>query len=132
MGSTADRPDVPNAWRAEFEHREVAGVLVLVVGGRLGNRSGPDAERAFSAAIGAANRGIVLDLSRVDYLSGATLRVIERAAGELGRKGRPLVLCGLQEPVRLTLQVSGLLAGTPVEPTFEQALRRASQSVGPS
>lgn len=63
----------------------------------------------------------MIDLTGVDYLSGPGI-VALREAGANGA-GR-VVLCGLQEAVRVTLKLAGLLDGVPVETTRAAALNR--------
>ena len=53
---------------------------------------------------------VVLDLSQVDYLSGAALSIIEQLSDELAGKGGRLVLRDPAVPVRLALELSGSLA----------------------
>ncbi len=53
---------------------------------------------------------MVLDLSQVDYLSGAALSVLERLATEIAGRGGRLVLRNPAIPVRVALELSGSLA----------------------
>jgi anti-anti-sigma factor len=53
---------------------------------------------------------LVLDLSSVDYLSGAALRVIVRLSEELAARGGRLLIRDPQTPARLVLELAGLMS----------------------
>jgi anti-anti-sigma factor len=102
-------------------------VLVLELAGRVGAAS---AGLLAEAVANAFNRGdrLVVDLSGVDYVSSAGLRALEVAAGEAaGNGGRPgtLVLCAVSEPVRIALDLAGLLPRLRIEPSRDLAVARA-------
>lgn len=96
--------------------------LVLSVEGELDESTAA----SFSAALAATAGGrigpdVLLDLGRLYRLDPAGLDAIARAAAELARNGRRLVLACVRPRVREFLSLAGAEALVPVFPTLEQA-----------
>ena len=88
------------------------GVAVLRVVGAIDLATAPQLRAAVDAAIQAATRGLVIDLTGVDFLASAGMSVLVEAKQRLADKGfavvadgpataRPLKLTGLDEPLAL-------------------------------
>ena len=88
------------------------GIAVLTVSGAIDLATAPQLRDAVAAAIGAAERGLVIDLTGVGFLASAGMTVLVEAKQQLGDKGfavvadgpataRPLKLTGLDEPLAL-------------------------------
>jgi len=75
-------------------------------------------------AIDAGGRKVIIDLSKVDYVSSAGLLALDAASGRMHAAGGSLMLCGLTEPVRLALDLSGLLPHFSVESSRDVAVAR--------
>ena len=105
--------------------REVRGnVAILRVDGRLGTASSGGLIEAVVHAIRAGDRRLLLDLGGVDYASSAGLMALVAADGRMHEAGGELVLCALSGPVRLALDLAGLLPDFTVEESLEAALAR--------
>lgn len=79
---------------------------------------------ALTDAIGQGQVRMVLDLSQMDYLSSAGLQSIESAAKRCAALNGGLTLCGVTAPVRIALELAGLVASVPIEPSLEAAIGR--------
>ncbi len=88
------------------ESETIDGTLILVPSGRVDSNSAGDLEGAVKDALGAADK-IVLDLSKVPYISSAGLRVVLLCAKELKAKNGGFALCGLSDNVMDVFQLSG-------------------------
>ena len=66
----------------------------------------------------------MVDLSAVDYVSSAGIRALADASGQATLASLPLTVCGLQEPVRLAMNMAGLLPALDIQPSRERALER--------
>jgi anti-anti-sigma factor len=85
------------------------GIPILFVEGRLGHAATVELEAVvLQHASGATD--VVIDLSGVDYLSGAALKVFEALADRQARTGRRLRLRAPSVAARLALELAGLLA----------------------
>ncbi|MBK1661121.1 STAS domain-containing protein [Paracraurococcus ruber] len=65
-------------------------------------------EPQFAAAVAAADRDTILDLSGVDYCGSLGIRMMLAAAKALQKRGRKLVLAAPQPPVRTVLETVGI------------------------
>ena len=102
-------------------------VLVLELAGRVGAAS---AGLLTEAVVRAFDRGdrLVVDFSGVDYLSSAGLRALEVVAGQGAGNGGgsgTVVLCAVSEPVRIALDLGGLLPRLRIEASRDLAIARA-------
>jgi anti-anti-sigma factor len=96
--------------------------LVIRPLGRLDSGSAPDFEtQVLEALLGGSTR-VVLDLSALEYVSSAGLRVILLAGKKLRGNGGRLLLAGLRSNVREVFDMSGFLQLFPVLPTVDEAL----------
>ena len=116
-------------WSLQITEERQQAVLVLTVRGRLGQASAGTLDAAIRAA-GGEPAGFVIDLTQVDYISSAALVAIDGAAGRLAASRRVLVLCAVPEPVRIALELSGLLSRVSIEPTRERAVARVASGAG--
>ena len=99
-------------------------VLVIVLVGRLGQAAETTLNDTLTHAIGQGDIRVVLDLAGVDYISSPGLRAIASAADRCTAGHGMLVLCGVGEPVSIALELAGLAAQIPMEPTRDLAVAR--------
>ncbi len=97
------------------------------VSGRVDALTSPQLEKELMSALAQQGKFCILDLTQVDYMSSAGLRVLlickKTAAGNKGS----FALCGLQESVRKILEMVGylpLLEIYPDRPTVHDAARK--------
>lgn len=67
---------------------------------------------------------MVLDLTEMDYVSSAGLQAIGSAAARCTAMNGGLALCGVAAPVRIALELAGLLDLLAIEPSREAAVGR--------
>jgi anti-anti-sigma factor len=77
-------------------------------------------------------RSLVLDMSKVEYLSSAGLRAILSLGKQTQAGGGKLVLCGLSGVVREIFAISGFLNLFPVADTLLRAVGLAMDAAPPS
>jgi anti-anti-sigma factor len=118
-------------WPLRIDEERHDGALVLVVAGRLGTASAAQFDAAVAGAVLRGDRRLVIDLKGVDYVSSAGLKALATAAGVCAEARGSLALCGLAEPVRIALDLGGLLADLPVEPSRDDAIARVAKAVQP-
>ena len=119
-------------WPLRIEEELSGGVIVVTLTGRLGAASALPFAAALTEAISRGNARMVIDLQGVDYISSAGLAALAAAAGLCVRSQGTLVLCGLSDPVRIALDLGGLLSELAVEPSREQAIVRVAAPSGSS
>ena len=94
----------------------VNGGIVLVPKGRIGSVTAPIFAQAVAAAFAAGPR-IIIDLSEVDYISGAGIRALQDTT-----TGRRTILCSLRDPVRIALELARALDRVVVVENRQEAL----------
>lgn len=103
-------------------HESRAGMQVFRPVGRLDSASSGDLEAMLVEQLDAGCTGVVLDLSELDYVSSAGLRVILMAGKRLRVAGGRLVLARMRESVRDLFEMSGFLSLFPLAESVEQAV----------
>ena len=111
-------------WSLQIATSERSGVHLLVLTGRLGSTTAESLREALDRPGFGANSRVLVDLSGVDYVSSAGLQVLERAAERARATGGRVVVCGLQEPVRVSFEVSGAGARLDIAETLTEATER--------
>jgi anti-anti-sigma factor len=112
-------------WGLETLVEQVAGGAIVTVNGRIGRVTAARFAEALAAARRDASR-LVVDLQRVDYVSGLGLAALSEAAQEADA----LILCGVGEAVRNTLELAGLTGRVQIVESREAAIGRLHQATG--
>ena len=97
-------------WRLHTKTSVENGVPVLFVEGRLGHAATAELEAAATRHASSGAENVVVDLSGVDYLSGAALKVFDALAKRQSQRGGRLSLRAPSVAARLALELAGLLA----------------------
>ncbi|MCX5796083.1 MAG: STAS domain-containing protein [Elusimicrobia bacterium] len=106
----------------ELIRKETAEVVSLAIRGRLDASSAAQAEQVVADFLRGSGKKLILDLTELDYISSAGLRVLLMADKGLQQKSGALALCGLKPNVKEVLDVSGFTALFRIAATAEQAL----------
>lgn len=106
---TGARDSGRRLWRLHTKTQVEHGIPVVFVEGRLGHHSAEELETALLAHPPGRASTIVVDLSGVDYLSSAALRVLQSVADCESQKGRSIRLRAPSVVVRFALELAGLL-----------------------
>jgi anti-anti-sigma factor len=108
-----DRPAsrAAQTWTLSVTSQLVDGKAVLLVSGRLGSHGASQLEAACRTAMEHGCRTLVIDLAGVDYLSSPGLRLFERLKTDLAAQGGSLAVTNPTDPVRLALDLAGMLEG---------------------
>jgi anti-anti-sigma factor len=105
-------------------HQEKDGIICFQIEGRLDAESAPEAETTVKSVLKQGNRRLLFDLSKMDYISSAGLRVILMAVKELRNKQGKVVLCGLTPYVKEIFDVSNFSSIIPITDSVETGLQQ--------
>lgn len=107
-----------------FEQQTHGTVQVFRLQGRLDSANAPELERALREPVAAPGARLVFDLSGLDYISSAGLRVLLWAAKQLRATQPPgrLAMTGVAGHVHEVFTMSGFLTLFPVADTLDIAL----------
>ncbi len=107
----------------EINQKLESGIVYITIKGRLDADSAAEAERTVNDALGEDGSKLLFDLSALDYLSSAGLRVLLSAAKEIRRRDGKIVLCSLTEFVKEIFEVSGFEALIPIEDSVDSGIK---------
>jgi anti-anti-sigma factor len=91
----------------EIAHEEKNGVVCIKLAGRLDADSAPLAETTVKGLMQQGKSRLLFDLSALDYISSAGLRVLLMAAKSLKAKGGTVALLAPKPAVLEVLHLSG-------------------------
>jgi anti-anti-sigma factor len=103
---------------------EKEGVICLKIDGRLDAESATEAETTVKGILKEGTQRLLFDLSRMEYISSAGLRVILMAVKELRNKKGKVVLCGLTPYVKEIFDVSNFSSIIPITDSVETGLQQ--------
>jgi anti-anti-sigma factor len=91
----------------EITTRDVNDVKVVQIEGELDTGSSPNAQNQLDQLRGRGVKKILLDLTNLDFISSAGLRVLLATAQELKEDGGDLRVCSLNREVKEVFDISG-------------------------
>ena len=91
----------------EITTRDVNEVKVVQIEGELDTGSSPNAQNQLDQLRGQGLKKILLDLTKLDFISSAGLRVLLATAQELKEDGGDLRVCSLNREVKEVFDISG-------------------------
>jgi stage II sporulation protein AA (anti-sigma F factor antagonist) len=97
-------------------------VVIVGVEGRLDSTTSSRLEGELLALIAKAEHRLILDCSRLVYISSAGLRAVLLAAKRLRNAGGVLVLCSLSAAVQKVFDLAGFASIIPVRSSVTEAL----------
>jgi anti-anti-sigma factor len=107
---TAGRGSRRRLWRLDTKTSIEGQNPVLFVEGRLGHDAAAELEAAVHRHLSDAAGDVIIDMSGVDYVSSAPLKLFAALADRLSEKGGRLRLREPSVSARLALELAGLQA----------------------
>ena len=100
-------------------------VLILVPTGRLDSANAHSFESVVMDHVGNGVRRLIVDFSRLDFVSSSGSRVLLMVAQALKAEAGTLVLCSMKDHIREVFDVSGFSRIIPIRDSREEALTLA-------
>ncbi len=98
------------------------GALVLLPVGRLDSANARSFESIVMERIEGGEQRLLVDFSRLDFISSSGMRVLLMAAKRLQASEGKLVLCAMAEHIHEVFRISGFDQIIPIRVTRESAL----------
>ena len=105
-----------------LNERKIGDVAVIEITGRIDSVQAPKLHESVAALVTAGQRAILLDLTKVEYISSAGFRVLLLLARQAGQATSRLALCGLSPKVRQLFDLGGFLDLFPIASTQEEGI----------
>ncbi|MEI7437055.1 MAG: STAS domain-containing protein [bacterium] len=94
----------------DIQHKTNDGYVTLLISGRLDATSAVTAEQQIAGVIDGGASRLLIDLSGLEFISSAGLRVLLVVAKKMARQNGKIALCGLQKAVMDVFEISGFLS----------------------
>jgi anti-anti-sigma factor len=91
----------------EFAHEQAGDVVIVKLAGRLDSGAAQPAEESFTRVLAGGTPHLAIDLSNLQYISSAGLRVLLVVAKKVQQAKGKVVLFGLGPNVREVFSISG-------------------------
>jgi stage II sporulation protein AA (anti-sigma F factor antagonist) len=111
-------------WYLRASEQDLGSVVVLTLEGRVSSATTADLAGWLDAQAAGGRRGVVVDMSGVDYINGTGLRLLASAAAELATANSEMVVCGLRPVIRTVFDLAAPIPHLTIEPSADLALRR--------
>ena len=112
----------------EVEVSESEGILRITPAGRLSKEEGDQLLDELTKRSADGPRGLLLDLSRVDYMTSSAVGAVIAIFGRVASGGGRMAVAAPNERVGLLLEVAGLNQLLPICATLEEAERSLAKS----
>jgi len=106
----------------EIREAKINGTAVVALEGRVDASNAGNVEQKLLGLIDGGERRLVLDLSALEYVSSAGLRVFLLAAKRISAAGGKLALAAVRDAVKEVLDMAGFSAIFQIVPTQKDAL----------
>ena len=111
----------------EITESKTGTTVILSLTGRLDATTSPELDKWITERLLSGTNSLLLDLSQLQYISSAGLRVLAVALKQISANSGRMALCGLREPVKMVFDVSGFTTFFPISASVDEALALLSQ-----
>jgi anti-anti-sigma factor len=106
----------------EFAQEQAGDCVIVRLAGRLDSGAAKSAEDGFNAALTSGTPHLAIDMTKLDYISSAGLRVLLVMAKKVQQAKGKVALFGLSPNVREVFSVSGFDTIFSIQPDSAAAL----------
>jgi anti-anti-sigma factor len=108
----------------EITELKAGTVSVLKLNGRLDANTSNPAQEKFAALLEHGEKNFAVDLSSLDYISSAGLRVFMMVSKRLKNCGGKIVVCCAQDPIKELFEIAGFSDLFLMCSTVDEAMRQ--------
>ena len=111
----------------EITEEQRADVLILRVIGKLDASNSKDLETKILPLITSSQEKLVVDLSQLDYISSAGLRVFLLAAKHMDDAKGKMIICSLKDAVKQVFDLAGFPSFLTLAESTEEAIKNLAR-----
>ncbi len=108
----------------EIPTEQVNGAIVLMPSGRIDGQNALDFQASIDKTIGESSQPVILELSGLNYISSAGLRVILLLAKTLSNRSVHFSICAIAPAVKEVFEISGFGNIIDIHNTRDEALEK--------
>lgn len=101
---------------------KVGDVTLFALSGQLDSRTAPELEREIAKSLGKDGRSVLFDLTELEFVASAGLRIVIMVGKRLTSDGGVIALCGLNPSVREVFEIAGFAKLFPILANRAEAL----------
>jgi anti-sigma B factor antagonist len=109
----------------EITQNTVNGRLVLALGGQIDSTAAAEFEDQIVTLIAGGSNNIIVDFSKVKFISSAGLRVLLLAAKKVKPYGGKISLCNLSKDVKEVFEISGFANLFSIYESADEAIKNS-------
>ena len=106
----------------EFIEEGGAEFTIVVVAGRLDSQTSDRFSNRLSELFRSRETQVLIELSRLSYISSAGCRALYIAARQAAQRGRQVTICGMNQAVERVVELAGLGSQVRIFGSREEAL----------
>lgn len=95
-------------------------ILILTIEGSIDSKTAGDLQNQIMDSVADA-KNIIMDLSAVEFLSSAGLRILLMVYRQLKARNGKIILVGVSEDIRDVMEMTGFINFFEIHQTLEQA-----------
>jgi anti-sigma B factor antagonist len=99
-------------------------VTIFKLQGSLDSNTSPDFEEKILESIGGGANKLVVDFEKLDYVSSAGLRVLNKAYKKLKHSDGKIILCSMQDYIREVFEIAGFDYFIPIVGNVDDAIAK--------
>src|ERR1700679_4312830 len=103
--------------------KKSAGIDVVEIEGSIDSKTAPDLQESILGIIAGTDK-IILDLTKVSFVSSAGLRVLLMVYRQLKTKDGKVVLVGVSDEIKDVMFMTGFITFFAIDETVEQAITK--------
>lgn len=111
----------------EITEERRADVLILRVIGKLDASTSKDLEAKVLPLTASSQGKLVVDLSQLDYISSAGLRVFLLAAKRMDSANGQMIICSLKDAVKQVFDIAGFSSFLTLVGSTEEAIKNLAR-----
>ena len=106
----------------EIAESKAGTTLVFGLSGRLDATTSSQLEKVVVERMQAGENRLLFDLSKLQYISSAGIRVLAMALKQITASEGKIALCALQAPVKMVFDISGFNSYFQIASSLDEAL----------
>lgn len=106
----------------EISKQKESNLMIVNIDGRLDTTNYSELDKELDTLVGSGEHNILIDCSKMDYISSSGLRVFLVYLKKIKAEGGSLTLCGMQTMIKEVFSISGFTSLFEIFETREEAV----------
>ncbi len=108
----------------EIIEKQAGEISIFALNGRLDSNTSPEFDNKIFESIENGTKNMIIDCEKLDYITSAGLRVLNKTSKKLKTANGAIVLCAMEDYVREVFEIAGFDSFLPITANLDDALKR--------